>query len=64
MGERAQELSECLTSDKYNSLQEAVSFYEINMRNRAAKAAQELLENGERMHLEDALKRMLHFFSG
>ncbi len=60
----ALELSECLTSDKYETLQEAVSFYEINMRNRAAKAAQESLENGERMHSEDALTTMLHFFSG
>jgi len=60
----ALELSECLTSEKYNTLQDAISFYEINMRKRAANAAQESLENGEKMHSKDALKTMLHFFSG
>lgn len=60
----ALELSECLTSDKHNTLQEAISFYEINMRKRAAKAAKESLENGERMHSEIALTTMLGFLSG
>jgi 2-polyprenyl-6-methoxyphenol hydroxylase-like FAD-dependent oxidoreductase len=58
----ALELSESLTDDKYNSLQEAISFYEINMRKRAAKAAQQSLENGERMHSEYALEKMLTIF--
>lgn len=60
----ALELSECLTSDKYNTLQEAISSYEINMRKRAAIAAKESLENGELMHSEGALKKMLSFFGG
>lgn len=59
----ALELSECLADDKYNSLQEAISFYEINMRKRAAVAARESLENGELMHSEKALTTMLEFFS-
>ena len=59
----ALELSEFLTSDKYNTLQEAIAIYEINMRKRAALAAQESLENGERMHSENALQIMLDFFS-
>ena len=59
----ALELSECLTSDNYNMLQEAISFYEIAMRKRAAIAAQESLENGERMHSKNALNTMLDFFS-
>ena len=59
----ALELSECLTSNTYNTVQEAISFYEISMRKRAAVAAQESLENGERMHSEDALNTMLNFFS-
>ena len=58
----ALELSECLTSDKYNNMQEAISFYEINMRKRAALAAEESLTNGERMHSEDALDTMLNMF--
>ena len=59
----ALELSECLTSDKYDTLQEAISFYEINMRKRAAIAAKESLDNGEHMHNENALTTMLEFFS-
>jgi 2-polyprenyl-6-methoxyphenol hydroxylase-like FAD-dependent oxidoreductase len=59
----ALELSDCLTSGKYNTLNEAISSYEINMRQRASTAARESLENGERMHSENALQTMLDFFS-
>jgi len=55
----ALELSECLTSDQYNTIEEAISAYEINMRKRASKAAKQSLENGERMHSEGALEKML-----
>ncbi|ADB38347.1 monooxygenase FAD-binding protein [Spirosoma linguale DSM 74] len=58
------ELSECLTSDEYATVQEAISVYERNMRKRAAVVAQESLENGERMHDKNALSTMLDFFSG
>ncbi len=57
------ELSECLTSGKYNTLKESISSYEINMCKRASMAAQESLENGERMHSENALQTMISFFS-
>lgn len=60
----ALELSECLTSATYSTLQDAISGYELAMRKRAATAAQDSLENGERMHSEDALNTMLNFFSG
>lgn len=59
----ALELSECLTSDEYDSLQEAIAVYETAMRKRAAAAAQESLQNGERMHSDGALKAMLKMFS-
>jgi 2-polyprenyl-6-methoxyphenol hydroxylase-like FAD-dependent oxidoreductase len=59
----ALDLSECLTDSKHKSLQEAISSYEIGMRKRAAAAAQESLENGERMHSENALETMVHFFN-
>ena len=58
----AVELSECLTSQKYRTLQEAISFYEISMRKRASEAAKQSLENGARMHAEDALEKMLVVF--
>ncbi|OMQ08808.1 NAD(P)/FAD-dependent oxidoreductase [[Flexibacter] sp. ATCC 35103] len=60
----ALELSEFLTSDHYKTVQEAISDYEISMRERASKAAQESLENGEKMHSKEALKTMLDFFAG
>lgn len=60
----ALELSECLTSDQYVTLQEAISVYEITMRKRAARAAQQSLENGERMYSKGALDTMLKLFGG
>jgi len=60
----ALELSKHLTSGKYNTLKEAIAFFETDMRKRAAIAAAESLENGERMHSEGALKMMLDFFNG
>ncbi len=60
----ALELSEYLTSDKYHTLKEAIAIFEKDMRKRAAIAAKESLENGERMHSEESLKIMLDFFNG
>lgn len=58
----ALELSEHLTSEKHHSLLEAIAGFEANMRKRAAAAAQESLQNGEKMHSENALETMLEFF--
>lgn len=58
----ALELSECLTSEKYDTLQEAIAVYEKNMQQYGAIAAKESLENGEMMHSEKALTKMLEFF--
>ncbi|PJJ09015.1 2-polyprenyl-6-methoxyphenol hydroxylase-like FAD-dependent oxidoreductase [Flavobacterium sp. 1] len=60
----ALELNEFLTSDNCNSIQEAITLYELQMHERATKAAQESLENGEKMHSKVALKTMLAFFGG
>jgi 2-polyprenyl-6-methoxyphenol hydroxylase-like FAD-dependent oxidoreductase len=57
------ELSECLTSDTFSTIHEAISFYETAMRKRAAKAAEESLINGESMHSENAVDKMLSLFS-
>ncbi len=59
----ALELSNALTSDKYNSLHEAIAVYEAGMHIRAATAATESLENGKRMHSDNALTTMLDFFN-
>ncbi len=60
----ALELSQYLTGNGCNTLQEAISLYENSMRQRAATATKESLENGELMHSETSLKRMLEFFNG
>lgn len=60
----ALELSEHLTDYHYDTLEEAISEYEIKMHKRAAKAIKKSLENGERMHSETALSTMLEFFNG
>jgi 2-polyprenyl-6-methoxyphenol hydroxylase-like FAD-dependent oxidoreductase len=60
----ALELSECLCNDNFSDLQTAIASYENLMRKRAAAAAQESLENGEKMHSGDALQKMLAFFGG
>lgn len=60
----ALELSDYLTSNDYKTIPEAISAYESKMRKRASKAAQESLENGEKMHSKDALQTMLGFFGG
>lgn len=59
----ALELIDCLTSNRYNNLQDAIAFYETNMRKKASAAAKESLDNGEMMHSKDALATMLKFFS-
>lgn len=57
-------LSECLSDNKHGTLQEAIAAYEAAMRTRAAAAAQESVDNGERMHAADALQSMLQLFGG
>ena len=58
----ALKLSECLLSAQYETLHEAISDYETAMRKRAAKAVGESLENGDKMHAEDALSTMVALF--
>lgn len=60
----ALELSDCLCGENFSDTQIAIAAYEGRMRKRAAEAAKESLDNGERMHGADALEKMLAFFSG
>jgi len=60
----ALELSNCLTGNAYNTLLDAISAYEAQMREWALVATRESLENGERMHSENALADMLALFNG
>ncbi|MGY3212551.1 FAD-dependent oxidoreductase [Mucilaginibacter sp. HD30] len=60
----ALELSKHLTSNDYLTVQHAIAAYETTMRERAATAAQESLNNGELMHSENALAVMVAMFNG
>lgn len=60
----ALELNDCLLAGQHSNIQENIACYESKMRKRAAVAAQESLDNGERMHSENALGSMLAFFKG
>jgi 2-polyprenyl-6-methoxyphenol hydroxylase-like FAD-dependent oxidoreductase len=60
----ALELSDCLCNENFSGIQAAIASYENQMRKRAAEAAQESLENGDKMHSEGALEKMLVFFGG
>jgi 2-polyprenyl-6-methoxyphenol hydroxylase-like FAD-dependent oxidoreductase len=60
----ALELSDCLYSENFTDIQTAFAFYEDQMRTRAAEAARESLENGDKMHSKDSLNTMLSFFGG
>ena len=59
----ALELSEVLTFSQFNTVESAISEYESNMFKRTSKITHESLENGERMHSENALTTMLDFFN-
>lgn len=60
----ALELSENLLNGKHETLQQAISVFESSMRKRASKTAKESIENGEKMHSDNALITMTDFFSG
>jgi len=60
----ALELRDCLCSENFSDTQTAIASYENQMRKRAATAAKESLDNGDKMHSIDALQKMLAFFDG
>jgi len=59
----ALELCETLSSNEHETVEKAIASYETEMRKRASQIAQESLENGEKMHSENALTTMTSFFS-
>lgn len=60
----ALELSRVLTTDRFNTIQDALADFETNMCVSASQMARESLENGDKMHSENALATMLDFFGG
>ncbi|RZM29618.1 MAG: FAD-dependent monooxygenase, partial [Pedobacter sp.] len=60
----ALELSRALTADESTTLQDAIAGFENKMRESASGMAKESLDNGMKMHSENALQTMLDFFGG
>lgn len=57
------ELAEALTSNHFEDLQSAISYYEKDMVKRGANATRETLDNQERMFSKDGLDQMTTFFN-
>ncbi|MFC0777430.1 FAD-dependent oxidoreductase [Flavobacterium sp. HJSW_4] len=57
------ELSECLTNNQFSDLKTAISYFEKRMLKRAAEALENTLKNGEQLHAENALEKLLSIFS-
>jgi 2-polyprenyl-6-methoxyphenol hydroxylase-like FAD-dependent oxidoreductase len=60
----ALELSNCLTSAQFPSLQDAIAHYEQHMRRRAAAVAQDTLEQTATLHSPQGLAHLVGLFSG
>ena len=58
----ALELSHCLTSKQFPTVQAALAHYEQHMRQRASAVAQETLEQTERLHAPGALGYLVELF--
>jgi 2-polyprenyl-6-methoxyphenol hydroxylase-like FAD-dependent oxidoreductase len=60
----AYELADCLTSNNFNSVKEAIANYEKQMLQRASAITQETLDSTEMLHSADAIHKMLKMFEG
>jgi 2-polyprenyl-6-methoxyphenol hydroxylase-like FAD-dependent oxidoreductase len=60
----ALELSNCLASSQFPSLQAAIAHYEQHMRQRAAAVAQDTMEQTAALHAPGALAYLVGLFSG
>ncbi|MBA4852725.1 NAD(P)/FAD-dependent oxidoreductase [Emticicia sp. BO119] len=60
----AYELADCLTSDDFHSVKEAIASYEKQMLKRASAVTQMTLDSTEMLHSEGAIEKMLRMFEG
>lgn len=60
----AYELAECLTSNKYDTVQSALSHYEKQMQKRASEVTQTTLDNTVLMHAPRAIENLMKLFNG
>ncbi|WP_345990253.1 FAD-dependent monooxygenase [Chryseobacterium sp. Chry.R1] len=60
----AYELAECLTSNKYDTVQDALSHYENQMLKRASEITRVTLDNTVLMHEPKAIEKLMKMFNG
>lgn len=58
----AVELTDCLTNNQFPDMKTAISYFEKQMLERAAIALENTLKNGEQLHSENALEKLLTIF--
>ena len=58
----AVELADCLTDNQFSDIKTAISYFEKRMLQRAAIALENTLKNGEQLHSENALEKLLTIF--
>ena len=58
----AVELTDCLTNNQFPDTKTAISYFEKQMLERAAIALENTLKNGEQLHSENALEKLLTIF--
>ncbi|KAF2337526.1 FAD-dependent oxidoreductase [Flavobacterium nitrogenifigens] len=58
----AVELADCLTNNQFSDIKTAISYFEKRMLQRAAIALENTLKNGEQLHSENALEKLLTIF--
>ncbi|WP_286968291.1 FAD-dependent oxidoreductase [Flavobacterium sp. UBA4854] len=59
----AVELADLLTNNQFSDLKTAISHFEKRMLERAAKALENTLKNGEKLHAKDALEKLASIFN-
>lgn len=59
----AVELADCLTNNEFPDMKTAISYFEKRMLERAAIALENTLKNGEQLHAENALEKLLSIFN-
>jgi len=58
------ELAECLTSNEFKNIRDAIAEYELHLQIRASEITQDTLKNTEMLHSEGAIDKMIAMLSG
>lgn len=57
------ELADCLTNNSFSDMKTAIYYFEKRMLKRAANALTDTLNNGEQLHFENALEKLVAIFN-